>query len=314
MTTIVYNFNLTNKTYAQASAKLMNLRDFEYIIAVDETRNFTAAAQKCFISQPTLSTQIKKLEEFLNVSIFDRTNHEIMPTPVGHEIISVARKIIGEAGQIKQIAQASNSIKDHNVILGAFPTLANYVFTEYTFQLKQHMPDLNLRLIEEKTDNLIELLVSSKLDIALLALPVQDERLSYELLFEDEFFLAVDPNHHLAKKSIIDIDCLQYEKLMLLDEGHCLRSQVIKLCGTTNYVNEDDFRAAGLETLRMMVKNGLGITLMPSVAISPEEPDIVYIPIHSKPYRKIALCWRKDSPKQDFFKSLSQLINYKPMQ
>lgn len=291
----------------------MNLRDFQYIIAVDETRNFTAAAEKCFISQPTLSTQIKKLEEFLDVCIFDRKNNEIKPTPVGNEIISVAKKIIGDAEKIKHIAQVSKSVTDNNVIMGAFPTLANYVFPEYTFQLKQHLPEVNLRLIEEKTDNLIELLQTSKLDIALLALPVNEPDLSYEVLFEDEFFVAVDNQHAFAQQDEVDIDALYDEKLMLLDEGHCLRSQVIKLCGTSN-INEDDFRAAGLETLRMMVKNGLGITLMPSVAIFPEEPDISYVPIATKPYRKIGLFWHKDNPKQDFFKSIARIINYKPMQ
>ncbi len=202
----------------------MSLRELLYIIAVDDERSFTAAAEKCFISQPTLSTQIKKLEELLDVNIFDRRNNVITPTPVGEKILSIARQIISSSEQIKHIAKASKAIKTNNVMLGAFPTLANYVFSEYTFHLKQHMPDLCLRLIEEKTDNLIDLLLSSKLDMALLALPVHQEELTYETLFEDEFLLAVDPKHPLAKESHIDINTLQHEKLMLLDEGHCLRS------------------------------------------------------------------------------------------
>ncbi len=291
----------------------MNIRDLQYIVAVEESRNFTIAAEKCFISQPTLSTQIKKLEDLLNVSIFARQNNKIIPTPVGTEIINIAKKIIADTEQIKTVAQASKRIKHQHMTLGAFPTLANYVFTEYTFQLKQHIPDFHLRLIEEKTDNLIELLLSSKLDMALLALPLNNDQLSHETLFEDEFFLAVNDQHPLAEKDIVDIKSLQKERLMLLDEGHCLRSQVIQLCGS-NDVDEDDFRAAGLETLRMMVKNGLGITLMPSVAIFPNEQDIRYIPIATKPSRKVALFWRKDDPRQDFFQSIAKVINYKPMQ
>lgn len=290
----------------------MNLRDLQYIIAVDAEQNFTAAADKCAISQPTLSTQIKKLEDFLNVSIFDRQNNIITPTPVGQEIIQIAKNIISDADRIKQLARASNTVKQNNLVLGAFPTLANYVFPEYIFHLKQHLPDLNLRLIEEKTDNLIELLLSKKLDMALLALPVHQPELSHALLFEDEFFLAVDPDHRFAQQDSVSIETLQEEKLMLLDEGHCLRSQVLKLCGS-NGINEDDFRAAGLETLRMMVKNGLGITLMPSVAMFPEEQDIQYIPIQSKPYRKIGLFWRTDDPKQSFYQQIAKLIGYKPM-
>ncbi len=290
----------------------MNLRDLQYIIAVYAEQNFTAAADKCAISQPTLSTQIKKLEEYLDVSIFNRQNNAITPTPVGREIIQIAKSIISDTEKIKQLARASNLVKQNSLVLGGFPTLANYVFPEYIFQLKQHMPDLNLRLIEEKTDNLIELLLSKKLDVALLALPVYQAELSHEILFEDEFFLAVEPGHRLAQQASVDIETLQHEKLMLLDEGHCLRSQVLKLCGA-NHANEDDFRAAGLETLRMMVKNGLGITLMPSVAIYPEEADIQYVPIQSKPFRKIGLFWRIDDPKQAFYQQIAHLIRYKPM-
>jgi len=290
----------------------MNLRDLQYIIAVSAEQNFTAAADKCAISQPTLSTQIKKLEAYLDVSIFDRQSNSITPTPIGQEIITLAKSIISDTEKIKQLARASNTAKQNNLVLGAFPTLANYVFPEYIFHLKQHRPDLNLRLVEEKTDNLIAQLLNKKLDMALLALPVHQAELSHALLFEDEFYLAVEPSHRLAQQESVDIETLQHEQLMLLDEGHCLRSQVIKLCGA-HRENQDDFRAAGLETLRMMVKNGLGITLMPSVAMFPEEADIKYIPIESKPYRKIGLFWRNDDPKQAFYQQIAKLISYKPM-
>lgn len=291
----------------------MNLRDFQYIIAVSEQRNFTAAANLCAISQPTLSTQIRKLEDYLGVDIFDRQSNEISPTPVGEEIIALAKEILLQTETIKQIAYAAKHTKLNHVVLGAFPTLANYVFPEYVFRIKQHLPDINLRLIEEKTHILIELLLSGKLDIALLAMPVHVDSLSFTPLFEDEFYAAVPPDHPIAQQKMVDMDTLQTEKLMLLDEGHCLRTQIIKLC-TAHQTHDDDFRAASLETLRMMVKNGLGITLMPSVAIFPDEPDINYIPIRSKPKREIGLFWLKNSPHNVFYQQFASLIQYKPLQ
>lgn len=291
----------------------MNLRDLHYLVAVAEQGNFSKAANICAISQPTLSNQVKKLEEFLNVQIFDRDSQSVQVTKVGSQIIEIAKKITKDAESIKLIAKQASNITENKILMGAFPTLANYVFPEYVFQLKQIYEGMKLTLIEEKTDVLIDMLVSARVDVAFLAMPVDDNRLESIALFDDPFYVAVSDRHPFTEKSEIEIDDLAGENLLLLDEGHCLRSQMLKLCSAShNYA--DDFRAASLETLRVMVKSGLGITLMPSVSIYPGESDIKYIPIKSKPYRTIGLFWKKNNPRKDFFNELAKHLSYIPIQ
>lgn len=291
----------------------MNLRDLHYLVAVADQRNFSKAANQCAISQPTLSNQIKKLEDLLNVQIFNRDSQIVNMTSVGSQIVDIARKITKDAETIKLIAKQASSINDNKITMGAFPTLANYVFPEYVFRLKQLYEGMKLTLIEEKTDVLIDMLVSSRVDVAFLAMPVDDDRLEGVQLFDDPFYVAVSDLHPFADKEEIEIDELVNESLLLLDEGHCLRSQMLKLCsGSYNYA--DDFRAASLETLRMMVKSGIGITLMPSVSIYPGETDIKYIPIKTKPYRTIGLFWKKNNFRKDLFENIASQLSYIPVQ
>jgi len=166
----------------------MNLRDLQYIVAVAEFKNFTAAANSCAISQPTLSTQIKKLEEYLDVQLFTRESSQVEITDIGVQIVEIAKKINEDANHIKLLAKSASEPKVNKVTLGAFPTLASYVFPEYVFRLKQHFTDLKLTLLEEKTDNLVSLLASGKIDAALLAYPVEHDELEHAHLFDDPFF------------------------------------------------------------------------------------------------------------------------------
>jgi LysR family hydrogen peroxide-inducible transcriptional activator len=291
----------------------MNLRDLHYLVAVADQRNFSKAANQCAISQPTLSNQIKKLEDLLDVQIFNRDSQNVNMTSVGSQIVDIARKITKDAETIKLIAKQASNINDNKIIMGAFPTLANYVFPEYVFRLKQLYEGMKLTLIEEKTDILIDMLVSSRVDVAFLAMPIEDDRLEGIALFDDPFYVAVSDRHPLADKKEIDIDELINDNLLLLDEGHCLRSQMLKLCSAShNYA--DDFRAASLETLRVMVKSDIGITLMPSVSIYPGESDIKYIPIKSKPYRTIGLFWKKYNFRKELFESIASQLSYIPVQ
>ncbi|MDP3777571.1 MAG: DNA-binding transcriptional regulator OxyR [Methylotenera sp.] len=291
----------------------MNLRDLYYLVAVAEQKSFSKAANQCAISQPTLSNQIKKLEKRLEVQIFERDSKNVRLTQVGDEIIEVARRITNDANKIKQIAKLAVNNFENKITMGAFPTLANYVFPEYVFRLKQIYDDMKITIIEEKTDVLINMLLTSKIDVAFLALPVEDDRLEGVTLFEDPFYLAVYQDHPLAEYHSIDLHNLVNEDLLLLDEGHCLRSQILKLCSTTQSLG-NDFRAASLETLRVMVKAGIGITLMPSVCIYPDESSISYIPIVSEPFRTIGLFWRKNNIRKAFFNEVAINLTYKPEQ
>lgn len=274
----------------------MNLRDLQYIVAVAELKNFSQAALQCHVSQPTLSSQIKKMEELLGVALFERTNKKVMLTPSGEDIIRVARRILQEVDTIHAIAESSQDPLAGTFRIGAFPTLATYIFPQLMPKAKAACPNLKLILREDKTADLLEQLKAGDIDAALIALPVEVDGLTSETLFEDEFLLAVADDHPLAAASKVDLRVLQDHKLLLLDEGHCLRDQALDICHSTGASEEEDVRATGLETLRQMVKAGVGITLMPRIAIQANESGIRYIPFREPaPKRTIGLVWRKSS-------------------
>ncbi|MBL8505451.1 MAG: LysR family transcriptional regulator [Methylobacillus glycogenes] len=290
----------------------MNLRDLNYLVAVADCRNFSQAANQCAIGQPTLSVQIKKLEDYLDVPLFVRHKNQVLITDTGAEIVEVARRIIADSEQIRHIAAQAQTPVGGKLSLGAFPSVASYVLPEYVFRIKQHYPEMKMMVIEEKTQSLIELMLQMKLDAALLALPVTAPELESSSLFVDPFTLAVASDHPLAGEQEVDLTLIKQENLLLLDEGHCLRDQALEVCHPSRFV-EDDFRASSLETLRFMVKNGLGVTLMPSVAIQPEDGDIRYIAIKQQPSRTIALVWHKQHPRRRLFQELACLLAYKPL-
>lgn len=290
----------------------MNLRDLQYLVAVAEHKSFSKAAEHCAVSQPTLSNQIKKLEAYLDIQIFERNAPLISVTPVGTQVIDIARTMTANAEKIREIARFASRTHANKIIMGGFPTLASYVFPEYVFKLKQHFDDLKIQLIEEKTYDLVQLLTDRKIDVALLARPIDHDALDGLSLFEDPFYVAVPHDHTFANRTSIQVDELITQPLLLLDEGHCLRSQILELC-SSQQVNDDDFRAASLETLRVMVKHGLGITLMPSVAISEDEQDIRYVPLSCNASRTIRLFWHKSHERANYFRALAGIISYKPV-
>lgn len=287
----------------------MNLRDINYLIAVADLRSFVQAAEQCCISQPTLSTQIKKVEESLGIKIFERSNKKVIPTELGEAIIVSARRIQSEVEHIKELAAMSQDPLAGNFRLGAFPTLSTYIFPELVPAIKQKLPRVRLILIEEKTEQLIQQLKQGQLDAVLLALPVQESSLQYEVLFIDEFKLAVASDSPLAKKKAIQQSDLSEQQLLLLDEGHCLRGQALQICSLNGAEELQDVRATGLETLRQMVRAGTGITFIPEIAIHEPEPGICYIPFSAPtPSRSIALVWRKTSARTELINHLIELI------
>ncbi len=287
----------------------MNLRDLHYLVAVADLKNFSQAAEHCNISQPTLSNQIKKLEETLDITVFERTNKRVMLTPIGEQIVASARRILREEENIKSLAELAHDPFSGTFKLGAFPTLSTYIFPKIVPLVKEHFPKLKLILIEEKTDQLIQKLRDGVLDAALLALPLEDDYFISKALFVDEFLLAVPSEHVLATHTKIDQHDLTHHKLLLLEEGHCLRDQALDVCRLSGLEEETDFRATGLETLRQMVKAGTGITFMPNIAIKDGEKGIAYIPFASPaPSRTIGLVWRKTSARNILMQALENLI------
>lgn len=287
----------------------MNLRDLQYLIAVADLRSFNKAADKCHVSQPALSNQIRKLEETLGITVFERNNKRVMVTENGEQIVALARRIMNEVDAMHDIARSAQDPLSGKFRLGAFPTLSAYIFPELVPKIMRSMPQLKLVLVEEKTHVLIDRLKRGELDAALLALPVNDDQLEVNALFDDEFLLAVPPQHALAKRKTVSFDDLYPNKLLLLDEGHCLRDQALSVCQLAGMDEEQDFRATSLETLRQMVKAGTGITLMPKIAIHKNESDIRYIPFAAPaPYRSIALIWRKTSARKAVIERLQKLF------
>jgi LysR family hydrogen peroxide-inducible transcriptional activator len=288
----------------------MNLRDLRYLVAVAELRSFIQAADQCFISQPTLSTQIKKMEESLGVQVFERTNKKVLPTEVGDQIIASARRILIEVDTIEKLANNAQDPFSGNFRLGAIPTLSTYIFPGLVPKIKQTLPKLRLILVEEKTDALIEQLKQGKLDAALLAMPINDDHLESRILFEDEFYLALASDHPLAKRQTITQTDLFNQQILLLDEGHCLRGQALQICQINHAEEQQDVRATGLETLRQMVKAGTGITLMPKIAIREPEEGIRYIPFDDPaPKRTIGFFWRRTSSRNQLLIELIKLMH-----
>jgi len=255
-----------------------------------------------------LSTQIKKLEDELGIQIFERTNKKVLPTELGEQIVASARRILKEQDNIKELAATAQDPLAGNLRFGAFPTLATYLFPPLVPLIKRDLPRIRLILVEEKTEQLLQQLRSGQMDCALLALPIYEDFLESQALFDDEFLLAVAEGHPLAAKLQVEQDDLNGEHLLLLEEGHCLRGHALQICQTIGADEEQDLRATSLETLRQMVHAGTGITFMPRIAVR-DEPGVRYLPFAAPaPSRTIGMVWRKTSARGDLIRRLSGLV------
>ncbi|MFP7723489.1 DNA-binding transcriptional regulator OxyR [Lysobacter sp. A3-1-A15] len=287
----------------------MNLRDLKYLVALADHKHFGRAAGACFVSQPTLSTQIRKLEDELGVSLVERAPRRVMLTPVGRDIAERARKVISDVEQMSEIARRSQDPEAGTVRLGLFPTLGPYLLPHVVPGLRKRFPRLELLLVEEKTDQVLARLRDGRLDAGILALPIHDDQLHVEPLFDEPFLLAVPQEHALAKQPSLDIGQLDDQHLLLLEEGHCLRDQALDVCRLSGASERDGFRATSLETLRQMVAAGVGITLLPMLAVQPPvppSPDVRLLRFKGEaPHRQIAMVWRRSSAMDGFLGQLA---------
>jgi len=290
----------------------MNTRDLHYLVALSEHRHFGRAADACFVSQPALSMQIKKLEENLGVKLLERTNKSVLLTDVGIIIAQRARDILQHINELHDIAKVAKDPYSGELKIGIIPTLAPYLLPLIIPSLTQAFPKLSFYLVEQQTALLVEKLKTGELDAAFFALPVLENNFVTTLLFDEEFFLAVPHHHALAKQKTIQADDLNGTDVLLLEEGHCMRDQALSVCQNMNAMTKG-FQATSLETLRHMVAAGVGITLMPKFAKKLND-GISYIPFAApKPIRSIALSWRASSAKQIVLKDIvHQIQNIKP--
>jgi LysR family hydrogen peroxide-inducible transcriptional activator len=294
----------------------MNLRDLKYLVSLADHKHFGRAAAACYVSQPTLSTQIKKLEDELGVPLVERAPRKVMLTPAGRDAADRARRIVAEVEQMKEAARRSQDPEAGTVRLGLFPTLGPYLLPHVVPRLRARFPHLELLLVEEKSDVLLSRLREGKLDAGLLALPVADDQLHTEFLFEEPFLLAVPESHPLAKRESLTLAELSQHQLLLLEDGHCLREQALDVCRLSGANEKSEFRATSLETLRQMVAADVGITLLPTLAVKP--PVARYENIHllgfsdSHPSRQIAMVWRRSSAMNDFLMELAGVFRDLP--
>lgn len=276
----------------------MNIRDLEYLTTLARLNHFGKAAAACHVSQPTLSMQIKKLEQTIGVDLFERGRRSLRLTPAGEQIVERAEAILKEVKAIHDIGRQHVNPFEGQLTLGAFPTLAPFVFPRMVPGLNERHAALRLFLIEEKSDEILRRLRSGKLDMALLALPVDAKDLDHALVFEEPFMVAVSIDHPLARKKSVPLEQLRQESILLLEDSHCLTGQALEVCTWLGSEQNLSFRATSIETLRQMVASNLGVTLVPRMAALDPHPQLAYLRISSKqpPGRKIALFWRKSAP------------------
>jgi LysR family hydrogen peroxide-inducible transcriptional activator len=287
----------------------MNLRELEYIVAIAEHGQFGRAAEACHVSQSTLSIQVKKLEEFLGVAIFERDNRHVLVTAVGEQILERARAALREAREIRRVAAAARDPDAGDFTLGVFPTLAPYYLPAVVPALTAAFPRLRLLLVEEKTPVLLAMLTAGNLDAAVLALPAGGDAIETTALFDDEFLLAVPAGHPLARTKRLREKDLIREELLLLEDGHCLRDQALAVCERSGAGERRDFRATSLETLRHMVASGSGITLIPRIAVR-EDAGVRYLRFSAgaPPHRTIGMAWRATTARRELLGRMAEVL------
>lgn len=290
----------------------MNLQELRYLIAVDDHRHFGRAAESCFVSQPTLSTQLRKLESELGVELFERAPRRVTPTEAGARIIERARRILGEVDEIEAIARRAAEPGTATLRIGVFPTLAPYLLPHVVPALHESFPRAELLWVEEKTEEVVEGLLAGRLDAGLLALPIDAPQLHQQNLFTEDFVLAVPADHGLVGSGPVDPAVLAGTDVLLLTDGHCLRDQALEVCSMAGASERRGFRATSLETLRQMVAAGVGVTLLPKMSVSPPVPENAGVRTvaftEPVPSRAIAMFWRPTSVHADLLGEVASVI------
>ncbi len=290
----------------------MNLRELEYLVALADERHFHKAAARCFVSQPTLSGQLKKLEQELGVVLVERNNRQVNMTAAGLKIAQQAREVLAGVRQIREMANAFEEPMSGELHLGIIPTLAPYLLPLIIPALNKRFTKLRFWLYEYQTATLVQKLCQADLDLLLLALPVEARGCSQIQLFREPFRLAVRKDHGLVKNKSVTLADIRGRPMLLLEEGHCLRGQVLDVCSRAKATVQSHFQATSLETLRHMVAEGMGMTLIPELAVpsrSARREQVRYLEFSDpKPARRIGLLYRKGSYREPCFAAIAEAV------
>ncbi|HUO80491.1 MAG TPA: LysR substrate-binding domain-containing protein [Steroidobacteraceae bacterium] len=277
----------------------MNLRDLRYLVALADARHFGHAAAKSHVSQPTLSAQIRKLEDFLGAPLVERQPRRVALTALGERVVERARRVLTDCDDIVELARAARDPLAGTLRVALIPTLGPYLLPSATPALRRRLPRLQLLLYEYQTAALLERLREGEIDVGILALGVDTEGLETRALGTEAFMLALPPAHRLAKRPAVRTADLDGETLLLLEDGHCLREQALEVCGAASVHEPADFRATSLETLRQMVAAGLGVTLLPELATRgpfAAAKSVALRPFAKPaPYRTLGAAWRRST-------------------
>ena len=292
--------------------RVVSLRQLRYLESLAETRHFGHAAEACAVSQPALSMQIKELEDELKVSLVERRKSGIEFTEQGEEIARRARTILASVRDLLDYAQHQEGVLSGVLKLGAIPSIAPYLLPTALPELQRRYPALQLQLRETLTANLVRELVTGDLDLILVALPIEDPEVETLFLFDDRFILATKATKTNQRLRHANADMLSQDRLLLLEEGHCLRDQALSYCHMLTPEARDSFGASSLATIVQMVANGYGITLLPEMAIASEVHASGGIRLlrfdAPEPKREIGLAWRKTSPRKKDFMQFGELL------
>lgn len=297
--------------YIEAMSDL-KLKDLRYLVALADERHFGRAAQQCFVSQPTLSAQLRKLEDYLGVQLIERQPKRVTLTEVGEQVVARARRMLQESESIVGIARHNRDPLSGTLKVGLIPTIGPYLLPRVATRIRRALPRLKLLLYEHQTEPLLERLRSGAIDLGILALPVSEEGLDSRVLFEEPFRVALPADHRLAARKQLKPADLNGETLLLLEDGHCLRDQALEVCRRSTVHESEDYRATSLETLRQMVAAGHGVTLLPEMASrSPYgNPRTLAIRpfVEPSPKRRVGAVWRRSSTRVAAIQAVCDII------
>jgi LysR family transcriptional regulator, hydrogen peroxide-inducible genes activator len=302
----------------------MTLTELKYIVAVARERHFGRAAEACFVSQPTLSVAIKKLEDELNVQIFERGTSEVSVTPIGEQIVTQAQRVLEQTLAIKEIAKQGKDPLVGPLRLGVIYTIGPYLLPTLVKQMIKRVPQMPLMLQENYTIKLIELLKQGEIDVAIMALPFPETGLMLRPLYDEPFVVALPSGHAWENRAKIDAEDLKQETMLLLGSGHCFRDHVLGVCPELMRFSQNadgiqkTFEGSSLETIRHMVASGVGITVLPRMSVSEVKPHaggidaglLSYVAFDEPvPDRRVVLAWRKSFTRMPAIEAISDAIN-----
>jgi LysR family hydrogen peroxide-inducible transcriptional activator len=291
----------------------LKLKDLRYLVAVADQRHFGRAAAQCFVSQPTLSAQLKKLEQRLGVQLIERAPNNVSLTAAGEQIVARARRILEATDEMVTLARSQRDPFAGRLRVALLPTIGPYLLPRVAPAVRKALPRLELHLYEYQTAPMLEKLHGGELDVGILALPVDTAGLEARELYREAFSVALPERHPLAAQQSVRVADLKGEKLLLLEEGHCLRDQALEVCSRVGVRDSQDFRATSLETLRQMVASGAGITLLPELAgrgAYRNARGMVLRPFAKPaPARRVGALWRKSSARRAAIDALCRVIS-----